>query len=83
MPLETCQMLSIVCSDEWGHNYGKIHRNDGNHTKHPKVDFAIILAQSGQMIFKNAWWLLTHGIALSLEYTLIAMAKHILVIDHL
>ena len=22
MPLETCQMLSIVCSEKWGHGYG-------------------------------------------------------------
>ena len=22
MPLETCQMLSIVCSDKWGHGFG-------------------------------------------------------------
>ena len=22
MPLETCQMLSIVASDKWGHGYG-------------------------------------------------------------
>ena len=25
MPLETCQMLSIVCSDKCGHGYGQIH----------------------------------------------------------
>ena len=23
MPLETCQMLAIVCSDKWGHNFGR------------------------------------------------------------
>ena len=23
MPLETCQMLSIVASDKWGHGFGK------------------------------------------------------------
>ena len=22
MPLETCQMLAIVCSDKWGHGFG-------------------------------------------------------------
>ena len=50
MPLETCQMLSIVCSEEWGHSYGKIHRTMVNHTKHLKVHFVIIPAQYGQMI---------------------------------
>jgi len=29
MPLETCQMLSIVCSDKWGHGYGQLHRING------------------------------------------------------
>ena len=30
MPLETCQMLSIVCSEKWGHGYGKLHKKDGS-----------------------------------------------------
>ena len=50
MPLETCQMLSIVCSDEWGHSYGKYIVTMVNHTKHPKVHFVIIPALYGQMI---------------------------------
>ena len=70
MPLETCQMLSIVCSDEWGHSYGKIHRNDGQPYKTSKGAFrnhpCTIWANDS---LANAWWLLTHGIALSLEYT--------------
>ena len=24
MPLETCQMLAIVCSDKWGHGFGTL-----------------------------------------------------------
>ncbi len=24
MPLETCQMLAIVASEEWGHAFGKL-----------------------------------------------------------
>ena len=68
MPLETCQMLSIVCSDEWGHSYGKIHRNDGQPYKTSKGAFrnhpCTIWAND---TLENAWWLLTHGIALSLE----------------
>ena len=70
MPLETCQMLSIVCSDEWGHSYGKIHRNDGQPYKTSKGAFrnhpCTIWANDS---LANAWWLLTHGIALSLEYS--------------
>ena len=23
MPLESCQMLAIVCSEKWGHGYGE------------------------------------------------------------
>ena len=29
MPLETCQMLAIVCSDKWGHGFGTIPKADG------------------------------------------------------
>ena len=29
MPLETCQMLAIVCSDKWGHGFGTLPRADG------------------------------------------------------
>ena len=30
MPLESCQMLAIVCSERWGHGYGEIHKKDGD-----------------------------------------------------
>ena len=67
MPLETCQMLSIVCSEEWGHSYGHIHRNDGQPYKTSKGAFrnhpCTIWAQSH-------WsWLILHGLALCNEYT--------------
>ena len=70
MPLETCQMLSIVCSEKWGHNYGKIYRNDGQpyqtergaFRNHPCTKWA-------NDSLANAWWLLTHGLALCAEYT--------------
>ena len=39
MPLETCQMLSIVCSDKWGHGYGDLHRLDGQAYKTDKGAF--------------------------------------------
>ena len=29
MPLETCQMLSIVASEKWGHGFGTLPKNDG------------------------------------------------------
>ena len=51
MPLETCQMLSIVCSKKWGHGYGDLHRvSMVNHTRQRKVHFAITHVQSGQML---------------------------------
>tara|TARA_B100000925_G_scaffold273509_1_gene238273 strand:- start:440 stop:952 length:513 start_codon:yes stop_codon:yes gene_type:complete len=70
MPLETCQMLSIVCSKEWGHDYGKIYRNDGQPYQTKKGAFrnhpCTIWAND---TLENAWWLLTHGLALCAEYT--------------
>ena len=69
MPLETCQMLSIVCSDKWGHNYGDLHRLDGQAYKTDKGAFrnhpCTIWANS---CLKNTWWLLAHGLALCDEY---------------
>ena len=69
MPLETCQMLSIVCSDKWGHGYGDLHRLDGQAYKTDKGAFrnhpCTIWANS---CLKNTWWLLAHGLALCDEY---------------
>ena len=50
MPLETCQMLSIVCSDEWVIVMAKYIATMVNHTKHLKVHSVIIPALYGQMI---------------------------------
>ena len=50
MPLETCQMLSIVCSEKWGHGYGELHRLMDNHTKQRKVHFAIIHANIQMLV---------------------------------
>ena len=70
MPLETCQMLSIVCSDKWGHNYGKLHRLDGQPYKTDKGAFrnhpCTIWANKSLI---NTWWLVAHGVALCQEYT--------------
>tara|TARA_B100000902_G_scaffold84280_1_gene88790 strand:+ start:93 stop:608 length:516 start_codon:yes stop_codon:yes gene_type:complete len=70
MPLETSQMLSIVCSDKWGWGFGELHKKDGstyntdkgafrNHPCTVWVNESII----------NTWWLVAHGIALCSEYT--------------
>ena len=39
MPLETCQMLAIVCSYKWGREYGEIHKKDGTPYKTDKGAF--------------------------------------------
>ena len=69
MPLETCQMLSIVCSDKWGHGYGTLPKADGNpyatekgaFRNHPCTKWA-------NKTVANSRWLLAHGIALCEEY---------------
>ena len=70
MPLETCQMLSIVCSDKWGHGYGQLHRINGEPYKTEKGAFrnhpCTILANESII---NTWWLVAHGISLCAEYT--------------
>ena len=70
MPLETCQMLSIVCSDKWGHGYGNIHRINGEPYKTEKGAFrnhpCTVWANQSLV---NTWWLIAHGIALCQEYT--------------
>ena len=70
MPLETCQMLSIVCSDKWGHGYGELHRINGEPYKTEKGAFrnhpCTIWANESII---NTWWLVAHGISLCAEYT--------------
>jgi hypothetical protein len=69
MPLESCQMLSIIFS-QWYYNWGEIHKLDGEayNTKkgafrnHPCTQWA------AKNIYNTAW-LIAHGIALSTEYT--------------
>ena len=67
MPLETCQMLSIVASDKWGHGFGTLPKLDGTPYKTEKGAFrnhpCTIWAQ------KNFRWLLDHGLKLCEEYT--------------
>ena len=67
MPLETCQMLSIVASKKWGHGFGDLPRLDGTQYKTEKGAFrnhpCTIWAQ------QNWSWLIRHGLALCDEYT--------------
>lgn len=68
MPLESCQMLSIVASEHY-HNYGKLYKKDmtayntarGAFKNHPCTQWA---AES----IHNAYWLLCHGLSLCSEY---------------
>ena len=70
MPLEACQMLSIVAS-KWYHNYGNLLKADGTPYKtekgafknHPCTKWA---AES----IHNAYWLIKHGMNLCDEFQL-------------
>ena len=71
MSLETCQMLSIVASEKWGHNYGTIPKTDGTPYKTEKGAFrnhpcTLWAARS----IDNAYWLIKWGMNLCDEYTL-------------
>ena len=69
MPLETCQMLSIIYSD-WYYGIGQLHKLDGTpyatkhgaFRNHPCTQWA---AES----YWNLSWLISHGMALCDEYT--------------
>jgi len=69
MPLETCQMLSIVASDKWGHGYGTLPKKDGTPYATDKGAFrnhpCTIWANE---TVANSRWLLSHGMALCEEY---------------
>ena len=71
MPLETCQMLSIVFS-HWYYDWGDdlVKKKDGTPYKTSKGAFSshpcTIWANES---LTNTWWLLKHGLALCAEYT--------------
>lgn len=69
MPLETCQMLSIIASEKWGHGYGVLPRKDGTPYKTDHGAFrnhpCTIWANES---IENTRWLLSHGFALCEEY---------------
>ena len=70
MPLETCQMLSIIYSD-WYYGVGKLYKQDGTPYRtqhgafrnHPCTQWAA----ANQY---NLAWLIVHGLALCTEYNL-------------
>jgi len=69
MPLETCQMLSIVCSEKWGHGFGTIPKADGTPYSTEKGAFRNHPCTKWANEFVMNWqWLLHHGIALCDEY---------------
>ena len=47
MPLETCQMLSIVASEKWGRGFGTLLDSMERHTAQRRVRFVTTLALSG------------------------------------
>ena len=71
MPVETCQMLSIVASKKWGHGYGTLPKTDGTPYKTEKGAFrnhpcTLWAAKT----IDNAYWLIKWGMNLCDEYTL-------------
>ena len=70
MPLETCQMLSIVASDKWGHGYGTLPKSDGTPYSTDKGAFRNhpCTRWAGQTV-QNSRWLIEHGLALCEEYS--------------
>ncbi len=71
MPLECCQMLSIVASDKWGHGYGTLPKADGTPYKTEKGAFRNHPCTKWAMeSIHNAYWLIKWGLNLSDEYCL-------------
>lgn len=69
MPLETCQMLSIVASDKWGHGFGTLPRADGKPYATEKGAFRNHPCTKWAAEFVMNWqWLIAHGFALCEEY---------------
>ena len=70
MPLECCQMLSIVASDKWGHGFGTLPKADGTPYATEKGAFRNHPCTKWASKFVMNWrWLITHGLALCDEYT--------------
>ena len=70
MPLECCQMLSIVASDKWGHGFGTLPKADGTPYATEKGAFRNhpCTIWAGEFVL-NWRWLIRHGLALCEEYS--------------
>ena len=70
MPLECCQMLSIVASDKWGRGYGTLPKADGTPYSTEKGSFRKhpCTVWTGEFVL-NWRWLIRHGLALCEEYS--------------
>ena len=70
MPLECCQMLSIIASDKWGRGYGTLPKANGEPYKTDKGAFrnhpCTVWANE---TVQNHRWLIRHGLALCAEYS--------------
>ena len=70
MPLECCQMLSIVASEKWGHGFGDLPKADGTPYKTTKGAFRNHPCTVWASDFVLNWrWLIQHGLALCEEYS--------------
>jgi len=70
MPLEACQLLSLVAS-KWYHNYGTLPKTDGTPYKTEKGAFRNHpCTQWAARSIDNAYWLIKWGMNLCDEYTL-------------
>jgi len=70
MPLECCQMLSIVASDKWGKGYGTLPKADGTPYNTDKASFRNHPCTIWTAQFVLNWrWLIQHGLALCEEYS--------------
>jgi len=69
MPLECCQMLSIVASDKWGHGFGQLPKANGEPYATDKGAFRNHPCTKWANEYVMNWqWLLAHGFALCQEY---------------
>jgi len=69
MPLETCQMVSIIYS-KWYYNWGTIPKKDGTPYSTEKGAFRNHhCTQWAAESYENLAWLIRHGHALCNEYT--------------
>jgi len=70
MPLECCQMLSIVASDKWGHGFGTLPKANGSPYATDKGAFRNHPCTIWANEFVHNWsWLIDHGLALCEEYS--------------